>query len=182
MRFSARQPADATSMLDELREGWREFRSRRWLWTIVLQFAGVVAITSATLSVLGPIVADARLGGARSWGVILASYAAGAVIGGVVMIRLRPSRMLLTASLAVIVFSVLQFALAVPLTVPLIAAAALVAGICQEFFGVNWITTMQQEIPPAALSRVSAYDALGSFALAPVGTAIAGPLASAFGI
>jgi MFS family permease len=181
MRFSARQPVEATSMLHELREGWREFSSRRWLWTIVLQFAGVVAITSAAVSVLGPIVADAHLGGARNWGVILASYAAGAVVGGIAMIRLRPSRMLLTASLAVMVFSVLLFALAVPLTVPLIAAAALVAGICQEIFGVNWITTMQQEIPPAALSRVSAYDALGSFALAPVGTAIAGPLASIFG-
>jgi hypothetical protein len=40
---------------------------------------------------------------------------------------------------------------------------------------------MQQEIPPAALSRVSSYDALGSFALAPVGTAVAGPLLTAFG-
>src|SRR5450759_2550223 len=62
MRFSARQPVEATSMLHELREGWREFSSRRWLWTIVLQFAGVVAITSAAVSVLGPIVADAHLG------------------------------------------------------------------------------------------------------------------------
>ena len=31
------------------------------------------------------------------------------------------------------------------------------------------------------LSRVSSYDALGNYALTPVGTAIAGPLASAFG-
>jgi MFS family permease len=181
MRFPARPPAEATSMLHELREGWHEFSSRRWLWAIVLQFAGLVAITSAALSVLGPIVADTRLGGARSWGAILASYAAGAVVGGMVMIRLRPARMLLIASLAVMVFSVLLFALAVPLTVPLVAVAALTAGICGEIFGVNWVTTMQQEIPPAALSRVSAYDAVGSFALAPVGTAVAGPLASAFG-
>ena len=45
----------------------------------------------------------------------------------------------------------------------------------------NWATTMQQEIPPAMLSRLSSYDAFGSFALAPVGTAAAGPLASTFG-
>jgi hypothetical protein len=67
------------------------------------------------------------------------------------------------------------------LAVPLIAAAAFVAGVSSELFGINWVTTMQQEIPLGALSRVSAYDALGSFALAPVGTAIAGPLLGAFG-
>ena len=48
-------------------------------------------------------------------------------------------------------------------------------------FSVGWVTTMQQEIPAAALSRVSAYDALGSLALAPVGTVVAGPLLAAFG-
>ena len=48
-------------------------------------------------------------------------------------------------------------------------------------FSVSWATTMQQEIPPERLSRVSSYDALGNFALTPAGTAIAGPLASAYG-
>jgi hypothetical protein len=51
------------------------------------------------------------------------------------------------------------------------------AGASVEVFSVNWATTMQQEIPPAMLSRLSSYDALRSFALAPVGTAVAGPLA-----
>jgi hypothetical protein len=50
-----------------------------------------------------------------------------------------------------------------------------------EVLSVSWATTMQQEIPPGRLSRVSSYDALGNYALMPVGPAIAGPLASAFG-
>jgi MFS family permease len=181
MRFAATEPSQTPGVLHELREGWHEFISRRWLWSIVLQFAGVSAIVSAAISVLGPVVADRSLGGARSWGFILAAYAAGAVAGGIVMIRFRPSRMLVAASIGVLVFSVLLFALAVPLNVPLIASAAFVAGSSSELFGINWITTMQQEIPSGALSRVSAYDAVGSFALAPVGTAIAGPLMVAFG-
>jgi hypothetical protein len=65
--------------------------------------------------------------------------------------------------------------------VPWVAAAALLAGGCQEVFGVNWATTMQQEIPPAMLSRLSSYDILSSLALAPIGTAVAGPAAGAFG-
>jgi len=40
---------------------------------------------------------------------------------------------------------------------------------------------MQQEIPQDRLSRVYSYDALGSFALIPLGLALAGPLAEAIG-
>src|SRR5580698_1778137 len=181
MRFPALPPAAATGLVHELRAGWREFISRRWLWAIVLQFAFIVGISAGTINVLGPLVADAHLGGARSWGLIVAGYGAGAVAGGLVMLRFRPRRMLLAASLAVPSFALLLFALAVPLAVPADAAAALVAGACGEVFAVNWSTTMQQEIPPAMLSRVSSYDALGSLALAPVGTVAAGPLAGAFG-
>jgi hypothetical protein len=59
--------------------------------------------------------------------------------------------------------------------------AALLAGGCLEVFGVNWATTMQQEIPAHMLSRLSAYDILGSTTLAPIGTVAAGPGADAFG-
>src|SRR5262249_57068513 len=51
-----------------------------------------------------------------------------------------------------------------------------------EVFMVNWATTMQQEIPPTMLSRLSSYDLLGSFALAPIGATVAGPAGNAFGI
>ena len=181
MRFPALPTAPRAGLVHELREGWRDFISRRWLWVIVAEFAFVVAILTGTQSVLGPLVADTHLGGARSWGLILAAEGIGAVLGGFVMIRFRPRRMLLAASLAVPADSVFFLALAVPLPVPAIAATAFAAGASVEVFSVNWATTMQQEIPPAMLSRLSSYDALGSFALAPVGTAVAGPLAASFG-
>ena len=181
MRFPALPQTPRTGLVHELREGWRDFISRRWLWAIVAQFAFVVAVLAGTQSVLGPLVADAHLGGARSWGLILAAEGVGAVAGGFIMIRYRPRRMLLAASLAVPADCVFLLALAVPLSVPVIAAAAFLTGVCVEVFSVNWATAMQQEIPPAMLSRLSSYDALGSFALAPVGTVVAGPLASSFG-
>jgi MFS family permease len=181
LRFPILPPGPASSMLHELREGWHEFISRRWLWVIAAQFAFLIAVSAGTVNVLGPLVTDSRLGGARSWGFIVAAYAAGAVIGGLIMIRYRPQRMLLAAISSVPAFSALLFALAVPLAVPLDIAAAFFAGGCLEVFGVSWATTLQQEIPAEKLSRVSSYDALGGYALTPVGTAIAGPLAAAFG-
>jgi predicted MFS family arabinose efflux permease len=182
MRFPDLSPVPKTAMLRDLREGWRDFVSRRWLWPIVLAFGLIVAVSTAATSVLGPVVAHTQLGGPRSWGIILAAYAAGAVLGGLVMLRFRPQRILLAAMLSVPAFSVFLFALAVPLAVAWIAAAALLAGGCQEVFTVNWATTMQQEIPPSMLSRLSSYDLLGSFALAPIGAAVAGPAGNAFGI
>jgi MFS family permease len=181
MRFPSLPPARGRNVIGDLREGWQEFTSRRWLWTIVAQFTVVCAVYAATVNVLGPLVAHSRLDGARSWGFIVAAYGAGAIAGGLVMIRFRPRRILLAAMLSIPAYSVLLFALAVPLPVPLDMAAAVLAGGCLELFSVSWLTTMQQEIPPMRLSRVSSYDALGNYALTPAGTAIAGPLASAFG-
>jgi MFS family permease len=63
----------------------------------------------------------------------------------------------------------------------LIAAIAFVVGIVFDFFYVIWVTTLQQHIPKESLSKVMAYDVLGSLALAPLGIAIAGPLAEEFG-
>jgi MFS family permease len=181
MRFAAMPPPEPAGMMHELREGWREFTSRRWLWTIVVQFAFVNAVVVAAVDVLGPVVAKAHYGGARSWGLVLAAYSVGSVLGGAAMIRLRPARMLLAATISVFAGAPLLFALAPPLMAPVVAVASLLAGASFQVFGVNWATTMQQEIPLQALSRVSAYDALGSLALAPVGTAVAGPLAGEFG-
>ena len=72
-------------------------------------------------------------------------------------------------------------ALAFPLALPIVIGSAFVAGVGTEVFGVLWETTMQQEIPGAALSRVASYDALGSFALMPAGFAAAGAIAAAVG-
>ncbi len=46
---------------------------------------------------------------------------------------------------------------------------------------VIWETSLARHIPPAALSRVSSYDWMGSLALLPLGFALSGPLASLFG-
>jgi MFS family permease len=161
--------------------GWRDFISRRWLWTIVLALGFIVAVSTAAINVLGPVVAHAQLGGARSWGIILAAYAAGAVLGGIIMLRFRPQRILLAAMLPVPALSVFLFALAAPLAVAWVAGTALLAGGCLEVFWVSWATTMQQEIPPAKLSRLSSYDLFVSFTLAPLGAAAAGPAATIFG-
>jgi predicted MFS family arabinose efflux permease len=182
MRLGAPPPADRAGFLSELRDGWQAFTARRWLWAIVVQFGLVNAVFTGAFSVLGPVVADQRLGGAASWGAIAAAEAAGSVAGAALMVRWRPAWLLRAASLAVPLLALPLLALAVPLPTAVIAAAAFACGAGGEIFAVNWSTAMQQQIPADLLSRVSAYDALGSYALSPAGTAAAGPIAAAIGL
>jgi MFS family permease len=173
---------EGSSMLSELRDGWREFRARTWLWVIVLQFSVVNAAAAGVLQVLGPVQAERHLGGAGPYGLILACGAAGFVAGSLLALRLRPARMLLAATLAVFTDALPSFLFGFPAPVPLIAAGAFVAGLGIEQFGVLWDTTMQQQIPGEKLSRLYAYDMLGSIALMPVGLAVAGPVADLIGV
>jgi MFS family permease len=64
----------------------------------------------------------------------------------------------------------------IPAHLYLLVGAALIQGISGQIFGVLWNTTLHTQIPSHMLSRVSAYDHLGSVAMAPVGVVIAGML------
>jgi MFS family permease len=182
MSVRAAEREEETKFLAELRDGWREFRARTWLWAVVLQFSFVNTAETGALFVLGPAVAKSRLGGAAAWGFILAAQAAGLIVGGLVALRYRPRRMLLVATFGILVMPIVLVALAETTSVPAIMAAAFVAGLGIETFGVLWDTTMQQQIPQAKLSRLYAYDMLGSLALMPVGYALVGPLSDAIGV
>ena len=113
MQLPAGQRIEGSTVLHELREGWRDFWSRTWLWVIVLQFGVVNA------------VADRRRPGARAGGSRSDTSAAprrgapsstatsvGLVLCGLLMLRWRPRRILLHGDARVF-----------PLVLPLVALA-----------------------------------------------------------
>jgi MFS family permease len=181
IRLPASLRMESSSFLADLGEGWREFSSRPWLWAIVAQFGFVNAAEQGCSQVLGPAIAKAHLGGAAAWGLVLTAQSIGFVAGGLLLLRLRPRRLLLAATLGFLLTIPFLLALSAPAPLVGVVAAAAVAGIGTEIFGVLWETTLQQEISQEKLSRVSAYDALGSFVLIPLGVAAAGPVAQAIG-
>ncbi|MEE4543863.1 MFS transporter [Streptomyces sp. V4-01] len=173
--------AAAGGIVRDLREGWREFASRSWLWGIVVQFGVVNAMTGAAEQVYGPLVARDHLGGAGPWGVAMAAAGAGTVAGGVLMIRWKPRRILLVGTLGVFPLAIPLVALALALPLWALVLAMLLSGVAIEVFAVGWMLALAQEIPDEMMSRVSAYDWLGSIAIMPLGLALAGPAAAAFG-
>ena len=166
--------------LHELREGWREFVSRTWLWASVVMF-GVGNVFFMFWNVLGPVEAKARLGGAGAWATILVANGVGAVVGGLVAYRYRPQRPLVAAVVWPTLYVLQLAALAARAPTWLIATASFFAGLAIALHLTLWYTIIQREVPERAQSRVSSYDALGSFVLTPLGTAIAGPVAAALG-
>ena len=172
---------ESSNFLAELSDGWREFISRAWLWSIVLQFGFVNGIQLGTEGVLGPAIAKDHLGGAAAWGLILTAQSLGLVAGGLILLRLRPRRILLAATLGYMLTIPFLLGLSGPVSVVALIGLAALAGIGSETFGVLWDTAIQQEIPQEKLSRVSSYDALGSFVLIPFGLAVAGPVSELIG-
>jgi predicted MFS family arabinose efflux permease len=170
----------AQSFLGDLREGWREFASRTWVWVIVLA-ASIGNMMTSVFVVLGAVISKDSLGGAGAWAAILAALGAGSLIGGVVSLHVRVRHALFFGSSLLGFLAVPTALLAVRAPVAVIAAGALLAGIGNMIFNALWETALQQHVPPAALSRVSAYDWFGSLAFQPLGLVIAGPAAAAFG-
>ena len=169
-----------SNLLQDLRDGWREFISRSWVWVVVAQFTLVNAALSGVMMVLGPVVADASFG-RTGWGLSVASQSIGLILGSLLALRWRPRRdFFIGVSLVALCALPMLFMSLIPYT-PVLMAAFLLAGLSVGLFGVVWAQALQTHIPPEKLARVYAYDAMGSFVAIPVGEIAAGPLAHHYG-
>jgi MFS family permease len=182
LRLPVTSRSEGGNVLRDMREGWHEFRTRQWLWVVVLQYSFVVMALQAVWGVLGPVLANDRLGGARAWSYLLGAESVGMVLGVIFAIRARPRRPI--RLVVMLTFPLASLPVALGLGAPFVVAlgAAFLGGIALDILSVVWDTTMQREIPDAALSRVSSYDALGSLMFGPLGLLLAGPAVLAVGV
>jgi MFS family permease len=172
-------PSERRTLLAELGEGFREVRSRAWLWVTVAVFSLAVPLGYAPLYVLGPTVAEETYNSPAVFGVVTAAYGAGALAGALIGFRWRPRHPMRAAFLVIAVWPVMLVGFATGAPVALVVILAVGTGIGFALFDVFWNTTMAEQIPPHALSRASAYEWMGSLALLPVGYLAAGPVAEA---
>lgn len=182
LRIPAGRPKESReSFARELAGGWHELRSRTWVWTSIVYFS-IWNLAIAPFFVLGPLVFARELGGASSWGLNGTGAALGGVVGGAIALRLKPRRPLVCAYLLLSVSALQPALLTFPAPVWMLVAAAALAVNNLVIGNTLWLTVLQERIPRDAISRVSAYDWMGSLVFMPVGFAIAGPAADAIGI
>jgi MFS family permease len=182
LRLPARSEiVEAKSFLADLREGWGEFRRQTWIWTTIV-FFGIGNFAFSAYFVLGPVIAKHDLGGAPAWAAITTAFSVGSLVGGLFALRFRPRKPLAASCMAawIIVLQPLGLGLGLPLAALIVIAA--LAGVGIAIHLALWFTVFQRQVPPEAMSRVSSYDAFGSFVLGPLGAALAGPVAALAGV
>jgi MFS family permease len=165
----------------DMAEGWADFRSRTWLWVISAQFAFFNLITWAPWMVLGPVVAHAYLGGAAVWGVIMAAQGAGAITAGVLALGRRPRRPMAVATIGTFCYALPDLPMALHAPAVWVAAAAFGCGAGSAISGTFYSTTLQQQVPPELIARVSSLTLFPAYGIGVIGYAIDGPLAAVFG-
>jgi MFS family permease len=171
----------ASTVLHELRAGWREVASRPWVWATISAFSGMVLFVYAPWYTLVPGISRDVYGSSGVFGLLESIAGAGAVIAAAVGVVWRPRRPLVIGLLLVELWPATCIAAALAAPLALVLALSFASGVGFGLMLIVWEVALAEHIPPGALSRVSAYDWMGSMALMPLGFALAGPLAASFG-
>jgi MFS family permease len=167
-----REPAPRRGILREIGDGLREVVRRRWVGIEILSAGLFQLLPLAAFNVIGPLVSDTAYDGAPTWALIAGVAGAGALIGDLVALRIRPSRPLVVGNLVMFATIPLLVALALHAPVPLLVPCALLWGGALSVTDTLWFTALQHHVPTEVMSRVSSIDWMGSFVLRPVGLAV----------
>jgi hypothetical protein len=169
------------SFASEIRDGFREVRSRTWVTAPLAGFA-ITNIAFAAFIVLGPIVFLDHFSHAKQvWGLVSTVGSIGAIVGAFASVKLAPQHPIYSGFVVATLISVPIAALAGPLPWPAIAIGWGVGMGSVALCNTWWETTLQRLIPEHVYSRVRSYDILVSFVFMPVGMIAFGPIADAVG-
>lgn len=177
----AARVAVVRSGLEDLREGWAEFRGRAWLVITTVQFTLFNLLTWGPFLLLGPVLCRDYLGGAGAWGAVMACYGAGSVLGSLLALGRRPHRPMAAATAATFGYALPCALLALHAPVAGVAAGALAAGTGSALAGTFSAAAEQQQLPAGVLARVTAFQVVTAFAFGPLAFAAAGPVAAVLG-
>jgi MFS family permease len=175
------QRAARPTLRADLAEGWADFRSRTWLWATTVQFAFFNLITWAPWMLLGPVMGRAYLGGAAVWGLIMAVQGTGAIAAGLLCLGRRPRRPMVVATIGTFCYALPDIPMALHAAAPWVAVAAFGCGAGSAIFAAFEGTTLQQQIPPERLARVSSLSLFPAYGIGVIGYAADGPLAAPVG-
>jgi MFS family permease len=168
-------------VIRDLREGFRAYAERRWLWLLVGQFGLLNLLAIAPFRVIAPVLLSALPNGARAWGVLLGMVGAGALAGALGATRWQPTRSLVAVELAVCSLLPLLFLLAADAPFPLVLAGGVAFGVGAAVLSVLTLTAIQREVPVHVLSRVMSVVQLVDMGLTPLGYLLAAPAAALLG-
>ncbi len=169
--------------LHDLRQGVQTVLQSPWLW-ITIAIAG---LSNITLS--GPFEASLPLlvkqhfnSSAQTYGLIMAFSSVGAFVAAIWLgWRKHLHRRGYLTYGAWIIAGLMIFSMGLSLSLVVMCVITCVWGASVTTLGLAWTSSLQDLVPPDRLGRVASIDALGSFALLPIGYGLAGIAADKFG-
>ena len=168
---------ERSTVLRDLRRGWTEFRSRTWMWSVILIWIVFGLFVFGPYIPLGSQLIGDRLGDA-AYGWTMAGLGAGTVLGGLLAIRFRPVRPLAAGAVALTGFIAVPLSVASEPPLGVLMTGHLLGGAGWAFWSVMWSTSVQTLVAPEVLNRVTAYEVAGSVSGVAVGQALVGPVSS----
>jgi MFS family permease len=171
---------NASTFKADLAEGWREFRARDWMWgVIVIWMAYMIFVFGPYLPLAAGQIIPAH--GAGAYGLVNSALGGGTAVGALIAMRVRADHPLRAGAIALFATALMPASVGFDLPVPAIAACVFGAGMGWAYWGVNWATSVQTQVPGEILNRIHAYEVAGSIAMTPVGQSLAGPASGLFG-
>jgi MFS family permease len=177
------EKTDTTSMLTEIREGFRYVRTRVWLWGTFLAATLSYLIFWGPSEVLLPFVVKQEMGrSAGDLGLIMAMGGIGAMTAAIITGSRQMPRRHITFIYVAWTLSTLMVAGYGVARVPWHAMAFCFLFNALESAGlIVWMTTKQRLVPGRLLGRVSSFDWFISIGLVPLSYALTGPVATVLG-
>ncbi|MDQ4145367.1 MAG: MFS transporter [Actinomycetota bacterium] len=177
------RPAEASSALQQIKEGYAFVRSETWLWTTLCSAAIALFFYWGPFEVLVPFVVRNELAGdAGDLGLVFAFGGVGAILVSAVLAQTgfpRRHVLFMYASWTIAVASTAGFAFVGSLwqamILSFVGAGSAAAGL------VVWGTMMHKLVPQELLGRVTSFDWVISIGLVPLSFAATGPIAEAMG-
>jgi hypothetical protein len=172
--------SESGSLLNDLGAGAREVLRHTWLWVLLVYALVYHLVYGGAQGVLGPVLVTREFGDA-AWGLAMTALMIGFMVGGVITLRYRPDRLLLVGTGFAVLTACFPLAMALHLPLAIIMLGAFLHGLGLEIFSVNWDLAIQQNVAPDKLTRVFAFDQVGSYVMRPLGFALTGPVAAVVG-
>ncbi|MCW2777051.1 MAG: major facilitator superfamily protein, partial [Frankiales bacterium] len=169
------EPAPRARVLGEALEGLAAVRERPWLAACLLMFSFNMLLVLAPVQVLLPLVVRDETGRTATYGVVLSVGAVGGICGALLATRLRPATRGRVSLLAVTSLALEPLGLLAHLPLPALAVCWALSSAGLGLFIVVWESALQADVPRAVLARVVSLDWMATFALFPLGLALAGP-------
>lgn len=154
----------------------------RYAWHEPLVRGMLAAVAVINIAVVGPVIvggavlADQRLGGAGSLGVVLSGFGAGSLAGSLMAGWRPPARRGWTVVGGVAAIGAGMTGLATVTDVVAATAVASLIGIGSAFLGVVIVATLQERVPEQLLGRVLSLVVLATVAFDPFSYVVAGVL------